>query len=88
MKAEEIALGFGISSATMYAKSGEIWNGLDLSQLDPTFTIASRVDQNPLIWMLKINGFLMDIRHAPRDAQVVAFEKGLIPYIPADRAKH
>jgi hypothetical protein len=32
-----------------------------------------------------LNGLMMDIRRAPRDAQVAAFEKGLIPYIPADR---
>ena len=44
------------------------------------------MDDNPLIWMLEVNGLLMDIRHCPREAQVVAFEKGLIPYIPADRA--
>ncbi len=36
------------------------------------------------IWMLDMNGLPMDIRRAPREAQVVAFEKGLIPYIPAD----
>lgn len=52
--------------------------------LDPDFEIASRVDDNPLIWMLEVNGFLMDIRHASREAQVVANEKGLIPHIPAD----
>lgn len=86
LKAEEIAQGFGVSPATMHAKSREIWNGLDLMALDPDFTIASRVDQNPLIWMLSINGVMMDIRDAPREAQVVAFEQGLIPYIPADRA--
>jgi len=27
----------------------------------------------------------MDIRMAPREAQVAAYEKGLIPCIPADR---
>ena len=27
------------------------------------------------------------IRHAPREAQEVAFEQGLIPYIPADRGE-
>ena len=53
--------------------------------LDPEFTIASRVEANPLTWMLQVNGFPMDIRDAPRAAQVVAYENGLIPYIPADR---
>jgi hypothetical protein len=28
---------------------------------------------------------IIDIRHAPREAQEVAFERGLIPYVPADR---
>jgi hypothetical protein len=44
------------------------------------------MDDNPLIWMLEVNGLLIDIRHCPREAQLVAFEKGLIPYIPADRS--
>lgn len=88
MKAEEIAQGFGVSPATMYAKSSHIWNRLDLMQNDPNFTIASRADQNPLVWMLKVNGVMTDIRYAPRGAQVVAFEQGLIPYIPADQEKN
>lgn len=85
MSAEEIAAGFGVSPATMYAKQRVVRDGLELMPLDPDFTIASRVDGNPLIWMLTVNGYLMDIRHAPREAQVVAYENGLIPYIPADR---
>ncbi len=32
---------------------------------------------------LSVNGFLVDIRHAPVEAQIMAYEKGLIPYIPA-----
>ena len=45
------------------------------------------MDDNPLIWMLEVNGLLMDIRDAPREAQEIAYEKGMIPYIPADRAE-
>ena len=29
--------------------------------------------------------YMVDIRSMPREAQIVAYEKGLIPYIPADR---
>src|SRR5690606_37745292 len=50
MKAEEIAAGFGVSPATMHAKNREIQSGLDLMPLDPDFTIASRIDDNPLVW--------------------------------------
>jgi hypothetical protein len=35
--------------------------------------------------MLEVNGLMMDIRQAPREVQEIAFQKGLIPYIPADR---
>jgi len=51
----------------------------------PDWCLPGRLDDNPLVWMLEVNGFLMDIRMAPREAQVAAYERGLIPYIPADR---
>jgi hypothetical protein len=40
------------------------------------------VGRNPLIWMLQVNGLVMDMRYAPREIQEEAFLKGLIPYIP------
>ncbi len=54
-------------------------------QLDPNWTLPSRLDDNPMVWMLQVNGFMLDVRDAPRELQEVAFNKGLIPYIPADR---
>jgi len=33
------------------------------------------------------SGFIIDIRDAPREIQELAYQKGLIPYIPADRKK-
>ncbi len=55
-----------------------------MSQLDPNWTLSSRLDSNPMVWMLLVNGMMVDIRSMPRAAQEVAFEKGLIPYIPGD----
>ncbi|MFO0838148.1 MAG: DUF6398 domain-containing protein [Phycisphaerae bacterium] len=85
MRQEEVARGFGVSAATMHAKTRIIREGFDLVPLDPRWTLPSRMDDNPMIWMLKVNGMIVDIRGLPRAAQVVAFEKGLIPYVPADR---
>ena len=42
------------------------------------------VDKNPLIWMLQVNGFSIDVRQAPREIQEEAFRKGLIPSLPDD----
>jgi hypothetical protein len=58
-----------------------------IHQFDHRWTLPSLMDDNPLIWMLEVNGLLMDIRDAPREAQEIAYEKGMIPYIPADRAE-
>lgn len=85
MKSPDVAKGFGVSMATMQAKTRVIWNGLDLMQMHPDWCLQSTMDDNPTVWMLKVNGFIMDIRMAPREAQVAAYEQGLIPYIPADR---
>lgn len=35
--------------------------------------------------MLEVNGLIVDIRHMPREVQAIAYQKGLSPYIPADR---
>jgi hypothetical protein len=45
------------------------------------------LDQNPLVWMAEVNGLLVDLRSMPREAQQIAFDKGMIPYIPADHVK-
>ena len=56
-----------------------------IASADPTWTLPSLVDQNPLVWMAEVNGILVDLRDMQREVQVIAYEKGLIPYIPADR---
>jgi hypothetical protein len=86
MTMTDIDAGFGVSEATGAAKSMAIRNLLKIRRFEPEWTLPSRMEDNPLIWMLEVNGLLMDIRMCPREAQEVAFKKGLIPYIPADRA--
>ena len=85
MAAAEIARGFGVSQATMMSKAKVIREGLELMPFHPDWCLPSRLEDNPLVWMLEVNGFLMDIRIAPREAQVTAYEQGLIPYVPADQ---
>jgi len=35
--------------------------------------------------MVQVNGMVVDARRMPREIQVIAYKKGLIPYIPADK---
>ncbi len=76
---------FGVGESTGQGKSMQIRRLLKIRSFDPNWMLPSRMDDNPMVWMLSVNGLLMDIRSAPREAQVVAYEQGLIPYIPADR---
>jgi hypothetical protein len=85
MKMTDIDEGLGVSPASGAAKSKIIRDLLRTQPFDPEWSLPSRMDDNPLVWMLTVNGLLMDVRHAPREVQEIAFEKGLIPYIPADR---
>lgn len=85
MPATEFAEKSGVSQATLSAKGTEIFKLLDLMQLHPDWTVASMIERNPLTWILVVNGMPVDIRDMPRDAQVEAYQMGLIPYIPADK---
>jgi hypothetical protein len=85
MRLSDIDAGFGISESSGAAKLKKIRELLKIHPLEPEWTLPSRVADNPMIWMLEVNGLIVDVRHAPREIQEIAFQKGLIPYIPADR---
>ena len=85
MRADELCAAFGVSQSSGANKAKFIRDLLKMYQLDPNWCLPSRVDENPLIWTLQVNGMMVDIRHMPREVQEIAYEKGLIPYIPADR---
>jgi hypothetical protein len=58
---------------------------LKMGQLSPDWTLPSLLVNNPLVWMLEVNGLIVDIRQAPFELQQVAYEKGLIPFIPSEQ---
>ncbi|MDM8547397.1 DUF6398 domain-containing protein [Candidatus Venteria ishoeyi] len=76
---------FGLAESTGQAKSKQIRDALKMSQFDGNWTLPSRMDDNPMVWMIQVDGLIVDARHLPREIQEVAFEKGLIPYIPDDK---
>jgi len=85
MSAADLCAAFGLSKSTGANKAKQIRDLFGMTQMDPEWTLPSLLDRNPLVWMLQINGLIRDIRTMPREVQVQAFEKGFIPYIPADR---
>ena len=73
MRMSDIDEGFGVSEATGSAKSKAIRDLLKLHRFDPEWTLPSRMDQNPLVWMLEVNGLLDGHPHLPREIQEEAF---------------
>lgn len=87
MKLTAIDKAFGVGESTGQGKSKAIRTMLKLHQFDHEWTLPSRMDDNLAMWMLEVNGFIMDIRNCPREAQEIAFQKGLIPYVPAEEVE-
>ena len=85
MTLAELRAAFGVGQGTASAKARVIEDALRVRPFDPAWTLPSLRDRNPLVWMAEVNGLLVDLRDMPREVQEIAFEKGMIPYIPADR---
>ena len=85
MRAAELCAGFGVSQSTGSAKAKVVRDALDMGQMDPQWYRPSKMEDNPLAWMIMVNGFAVDVRQMPREVQEIAYEKGLIPYLPGAR---
>ena len=75
---------FGVSQSAGAAKSREIMRLFDIVQLDPRWSLPSKLADNPLVWLIPVNGVLVDVRQMPRDLQEQAYQLGLIPFVPGD----
>ena len=85
MAMADICAAFSVGQSTASAKARIILDTLHTHRMDPSWMLTGLIDQNPLVWMAEVNGMLVDLRDMPREVQVIAYEKGLIPYIPADQ---
>jgi len=85
MKLIDIDPEFGVAESTGQGKSMAIRRMFGIGRLNTNWTLPSRLGDNPLVWKIEVNGMLVDIRQESRESQETAFQKGLIPYIPADR---
>ena len=80
----ELCAAFQVGESTVHAQARAIENALGVESFDPRWTLPSLAEGNPLLWMAEVNGLLVDLRDMPREVQEIAFEDGLILYIPAD----
>ena len=83
--AGELAGVYGVNQTTMTSKSKQIRQMFKMSAFDPDWTLPSKIGQNPRVWLISVNGLLMDARYAPLEIQIEAYRRGFIPYIPGER---
>lgn len=58
ISASELYQWFGVSASTGQGKSKLVRDTLKMHQLDPDWCLPSWVEDNPLIWMLSVNGLI------------------------------
>ena len=85
VSADDLASAFGAAKSTVSNKSKQIRDLLKMKQFDHHWYLPSRIESSSMAWTIMFNGFMVDARKLHRDIQVVAYEKGLIPYIHADK---
>ena len=82
MTAAELCAAFGVAKGTGAAKSRTVRDALGMGQMDPNWYLPSGMDENIMAWMIMVDGFIVDARSLPPEMQEIAYEKGLIPYVP------
>ena len=85
MTAGELASAFGISASTAGTKAGEIRKMFNISYLNVEWILPELIEDSPAIWMVMVDGLIVDIRDMPPEIQQQAFEMGIIPYVPGER---
>lgn len=75
---------FGVSQGTIQSKSKQIRDLLETFQMDPIWCLPELILENPMLWMVEVDGIMMDIRHAPLETQQKAVDQGLIPMLSGE----
>ena len=83
LRTGELASPLGVKQTTMANKGRLIMDTLRIGLLDPEYCRGELLDRNPLVWMLEVDGLIVGARWLPEAVQVQAWQRGLIPYVPA-----
>jgi hypothetical protein len=79
LTADQLSQRLGLSKSTLAAKAKRIQDLLRIVRLEPRYCRRALLADNPLAWMISVNGFLVDARTMPLEIQIEARRRGLIP---------
>lgn len=84
MTAGDLCEWFDLGQSTVSGKSKSVRELFKIHQMDPKWCLPSKMMDNPLVWMVAFDGYIVDVRTAPLEMKKAAFEAGVIPYIPEE----
>ena len=87
MTGDDLSRLAGVPKSTLTNKSKLIRDVLRIRQLEPEFCRRELLASNPLVWMISVNGFIVDARMMPAEGQAEARRRGRIPDLPGPEAK-
>lgn len=83
LSADELSALTGVPKSTMANKSRRIRDLLRLGPFDVELSRRELLEENPLAWLVVVNGIVVDARWLPPDLQAEARRCGLIPDLEA-----
>ena len=81
MKLTAIDKAFGVGESTGQGKSLLIRKMFKISPSSVEWLLRSQIDNDPLFWIVEVNGIPVDARLLKPEIQEEAVRKGLIPYV-------
>lgn len=85
MTSKELVAPLGGAASTASSKAADIKKMLKIDYFHGEWCLPSMVGDNPMLWMVSINGLPYDARMLPVELQEECFRQGLIPYAPAHK---
>jgi hypothetical protein len=73
------------AGSTAASKAAELRKMFKIDYFNSEWLLPELIEDNPAVWMVMVNGFIVDIRDMPLELQRHAFEKGIIPYVPGEK---
>ena len=83
--ADELSRPFGIAPSTAGNKAGEIRKLVSMSPWDTEWMLRELIEDTPAVWMLSVDGFIVDASDLPPEIQKEAARRGLIPFVPSPK---
>lgn len=87
MTSRDLSLWFDLGQGTISSKSKSIREMMKIRPMDSSCCLPSEIANNPLVWMVSCNGYIIDIRNESIEIQQDAYNAGVIPYVPGEKKK-